>query len=357
MKEKKNSRIILYSCLIFASGMLCYKIFERRLAVPSSFVNTEMKFNCSNGVSIKPSKVCDGRKDCSDGSDETVALCDRNEYGKNFTRDCGRVYINQETIVNGQKANVGTAPWHAEIYRFVKNVSNYEFLCGGSIISSNLVVSGARSFWHNDMSSNIISNIDGLYKIAVGKYDGNVSIIDNNFTQIMDVDSIYLKETFSGSSRGVFAYDIAIVVLKTRISFSYYVAPVCIDWNGKYNVVNGDYGKIVGLGYKNNESSSPVIRELSLPYVDRSTCQNILHTNGFDKYVTVDKFCAGSALVAGEGAGVGYAAAGLSFFHDDSYYITGITSLKESDSNNSITIFTEVQYHTQWLRGLYDKYK
>jgi len=58
------------------------------------------------------------------------------------------------------------------------------------------------------------------------------------------VDSIYLKETFNGSSRGVLAYDIAIVVLKTRISFSYYVAPVCIDWNGKYNVVNGDFGKV-----------------------------------------------------------------------------------------------------------------
>jgi len=61
-------------------------------------------------------------------------------------------------------------------------------------------------------------------------------------------------------------------------------------------------------------------------------------------------------LVAGEGASVGYAAAGLSFFHNNSYYLTGIMSLKESESNNSITIFTEVMYHTQWLRGLYDKY-
>jgi len=37
---------------------------------------------------------------------------------------------------------IGTAPWHATVYRFVKNVSNYEFLCGGSIISSNLIVTG-----------------------------------------------------------------------------------------------------------------------------------------------------------------------------------------------------------------------
>jgi len=42
-------------------------------------------------------------------------------------------------IHNGETANVGTAPWNVAIY--IKK-SDYEFICGGSIISRNLVVSG-----------------------------------------------------------------------------------------------------------------------------------------------------------------------------------------------------------------------
>lgn len=54
---------------------------------------------------------------------------------------------------------------------------------------------------------------------------------------------IHLREGYYGPS-GFHAEDIAVMVLKNRISFSNGVAPVCIDWSGKYNVVNGDHGKV-----------------------------------------------------------------------------------------------------------------
>lgn len=37
------------------------------------------------------------------------------------------------------------------------------------------------------MQSNTISISDGLYKIAVGKYNRNFTIIDNEFTKIINV--------------------------------------------------------------------------------------------------------------------------------------------------------------------------
>jgi hypothetical protein len=37
------------------------------------------------------------------------------------------------------------------------------------------------------MLSKRLSINDGLYKIAVGKYDRDYSVIDNEFTQIIDV--------------------------------------------------------------------------------------------------------------------------------------------------------------------------
>ncbi|CAI6346329.1 unnamed protein product [Macrosiphum euphorbiae] len=264
---------------------------------------------------------------------------------------CGRVHIiNQERIDNGQKAIVGSLPWFAGVFRFVKNASNYEFLCGGSIISSNLVVTGARCFWyHRRMSSNIISNISGRYKIAVGKYDRNFSIIDNNFTQIMDVEHIYLEK---GGFFEFLANNIAIVVLKNRVSFSYYVAPVCIDFDGKYNVINGYPGKIVGWGYPNNGSISPILLESSLPYIDLSTCKK-MYPSVSRVVLTDDKFCTTSEL--GPDVSVGYDGDGLSFFHNNSYYLTGVTGVK--DRLRSIIVFTEVKYHMTWIRELYNQHK
>jgi hypothetical protein len=48
-------------------------------------------------------------------------------------------------IANGKKANVGTAPWNVGIYRLNKANSNYDLICGGSIISANLVVTGKKT--------------------------------------------------------------------------------------------------------------------------------------------------------------------------------------------------------------------
>ena len=37
------------------------------------------------------------------------------------------------------------------------------------------------------MIFNRISVNDGLYKIAIGKYDRDITVIDNDFTKIIDV--------------------------------------------------------------------------------------------------------------------------------------------------------------------------
>ncbi|XP_029344850.1 modular serine protease-like [Acyrthosiphon pisum] len=267
---------------------------------------------------------------------------------------CGRVYIqNQVLIENGEIALVGTAPWNVGIYQLNQKNYNYDMICGGSIIAPNLVVTAAHCFWQKGMLSKIISINDGLFKIAVGKYDRNFTTIDNDFTQIINVKIIYLKDGYFGPT-GYHTEDIAIIVLQDTVSFSNGVAPVCIDWNGNYNVVNGVRGKIVGWGVTEKGITSPILLEASLPYIDHISCRN-MYTNGFELFVTVDKFCAGSAL--GQGLGRGDSGAGLCFLHSKSYFLTGVVSIKDPTSNNSIAVLTEIKYHIQWIRGLYNKHK
>ncbi|CAI6349241.1 unnamed protein product [Macrosiphum euphorbiae] len=287
---------IIYSCLSFGSGILCDRKDD-----DSCSINEEDKFYCSNGLCIKSSWVCDGHKDCSDGSDENKELCALYGYAPNMPMNCGRVNIKNQVTLKKDIANIGTAPWNVGIYRLNKENSNYELICGGSIISPNLVVSVAHCFWQEGMLSKKISINDGLYKISVGKYERNFTVIGNDLTQIMNVSMIHLKRGYNGPT-GFHAEDIAIIVLQDRVSFSNGVSPVCVDWNGEYNIVNGDEGKMVSWGNMEKNISNPDLFEISLTFIDHETCQKI-YRNGFETFVTADKFCAGSKLVSGQGVG------------------------------------------------------
>jgi len=57
------------------------------------------------------------------------------------------------------------------------------------------------------------------------------------------VEIIYLNEDYYGPN-GFHAHDIAVLMLSNRVTFSNVVAPICIDWNNKYNVSNGVEGKV-----------------------------------------------------------------------------------------------------------------
>jgi len=55
---------------------------------------------------------------------------------------CGRPYTpNQVLILDGSEAKYGSAPWNVGIYRRSTR-NNFNMICGGSLISTNLVVSG-----------------------------------------------------------------------------------------------------------------------------------------------------------------------------------------------------------------------
>eukprot|EP00102_Acyrthosiphon_pisum_P024655 XP_016661865.1 PREDICTED: limulus clotting factor C-like [Acyrthosiphon pisum] len=216
---------------------------------------------------------------------------------------CGSVNIKNQVILEKDIAIVGTGTWNVGIYRLNEENSNYDLICGGSIISPNLVVSAAHCFWQKGMLSKRISINDDSYKVSFGeysKYGRNITDVDiatemifNDPIQIMNVSMIHLNEGYNGPT-GFHAEDIAVIVLQDRVSFSNGVSPACVDWNGEYNIVNGDQGKIVGWGCSEKGISSPVLLEASLPYIDHDSCRN-MYTNGFESFVTADKFCAGSA--------------------------------------------------------------
>jgi len=47
-------------------------------------------------------------------------------------------------ITNGANAHYGSAPWNVGIYRMNENMIDYDMICGGTLIASNLVISGKK---------------------------------------------------------------------------------------------------------------------------------------------------------------------------------------------------------------------
>jgi len=46
----------------------------------------------------------------------------------------------------------------------------------------------AHCFWQENLTSRILLN-DGMYKVGVGKYKSDITVKDNEFTQIVDVSN------------------------------------------------------------------------------------------------------------------------------------------------------------------------
>lgn len=60
-----------------------------------------------------------------------------------------------------------------------------------------------------------------------------------------------------------------------------------------------------------------------------------------------------SKYVTGQGVQEGDSGSGLTYEHNSLYYLTGVTSVKDPNTNDSIAIFTDVRYHIQWIRKIF----
>ncbi|VVC24912.1 Peptidase S1, PA clan,Serine proteases, trypsin family, histidine active site,Serine proteases, trypsin [Cinara cedri] len=264
---------------------------------------------------------------------------------------CGRTNAQITTLIaGGQKVKYGTAPWNAALYH-KENNTYYDLICGGTIIDPNLVISAAHCFWNSDIGKLADRSNYSNYQIGVSKYERNYFKRDNEFTQILEIRDIHVPKNYQGQA-GFHENDIAIIVLSKPIKISNQVLPACMDWNNKFSIIkDGTLGKVVGWGLTEKKTPSPILLEVSLPYIHHDKCMDI-SANDFKNYVTKDKFCAGYQSVSGTAVDQGDSGAGLTFVHSDSHFLTGIVSLKETVDNTFAT-FTSVSYHRNWIETIY----
>ncbi|XP_008415417.1 trypsin I-P1-like [Poecilia reticulata] len=165
---------------------------------------------------------------------------------------CGKAPLNTRSdtrIVGGQSAAAGAWPWQARL-------EIQGGLCGGSLISSQWVLSAAHCFKSTSTSGVTVSL--GLQSLA-----SSANLVSRGAKQII-VHPDYNSNTNDN--------DVALVQLSAAVTFTNYVRPVCLAADGSVFPSGLDCW-VTGWGtLREGGSTSQTLQEVDVPIVSNSDC-------------------------------------------------------------------------------------
>ncbi|KAM4651120.1 serine protease hepsin isoform 1-T3 [Discoglossus pictus] len=207
----------------------------------------------------------------------SVCECQRGRFLAVQCQDCGRRKLAVDRIVGGQDAALGRWPWQVSL--------RYEgsHLCGGSLISSEWVLTAAHCFPARN-------RLVGQWHVFAGAVS---QLSSRRFLQGVK-GIIYHSEylPFLNPDSEENSNDIALVHLLTPITLTEYVQPVCLPALGQV-MTDGKMCTVTGWGntmYYGQQSD--ILQEASVPIISSTLCnQPDYYTN----QITTKMFCAGYA--------------------------------------------------------------
>ncbi|XP_048485902.1 modular serine protease [Plutella xylostella] len=281
------------------------------------------------------------------------------DYSVHCVPECGKVTPEATGLVsNGVSAKHGELPWHVGIYR--KTTEPYKQICGGSIISTSVVISAAHCFWDDTVKL----QDPKWFAVAAGKIYRPWHEAMDKFAQHRDVSNLIIPDTFYGSETN-YDYDVAIVLVSQPFEYKVYIRPVCINFNlelEKEQLKTGSKGKVAGWGFTGpNDPPSPVLKVVELPYISERECL-ARAPPGYRDLVTSQKFCTGAedrkTVCKGDsGGGLVFPSKELGVLR---YYLRGIVSTAPQtfDQCNvvSITTFSHVSKSEAFIKPYLSDY-
>lgn len=165
-------------------------------------------------------------------------------------------------IIGGSKAKPGQFPSYVRLLIDLTGDPKDRQLCGGTLISSDLVVTAAHC----------VANAQGWIEAEIGFVNDNRNI-GRFVTRAVDGYSRSKRFLFGNSSTEASNYDIAVVKLAQRVEFDDYIEPACLMLDKP--VSPNDKSFAIGMGfYKAKGPSSP-----DLNYIPMApTCDQKIHS-------------------------------------------------------------------------------
>ncbi|XP_066461755.1 transmembrane protease serine 3-like isoform X2 [Eleutherodactylus coqui] len=182
--------------------------------------------------------------------------------------DCGRSSAESQRIVGGSPSTWGRWPWQVSLRWDGRHV------CGGSIISSQWVMSAAHCF--------VLSNFLTVarWKVHAGSASLNPSISHS-------VRSIYYNGLYNPETSD---YDVALLKTSQPMGFSETLRPVCLPRTRQQFLTRGNCW-ISGWGHVNEGGQlSPVLREAKVHLISNHLCNQSSYYEGL---ISARMLCAG----------------------------------------------------------------
>lgn len=140
-----------------------------------------------------------------------------------FPPDCGIVSVT-DRIVGGELATIGQFPWMALLGYTQRGINFVQFLCGGSIITKNHILTAAHC-------TSIDVNLK-LQIVRLGEHDLETKKdCEGNFCSThvdIGVDRITVHGEYNNKT---LENDIAIIRVQKSINFTEYIRPICLSFD------------------------------------------------------------------------------------------------------------------------------
>ncbi|XP_052835902.1 serine protease 48-like [Drosophila gunungcola] len=255
---------------------------------------------------------------------------------------CGREKTIQTPFIhNGIEVKRGQLPWMAALFELVGR--DYNFLCGGTLISSRTVISAAHCFRFGSRSLPAERTTVSLGRISLdlispGKTSGvSLLLLHQDYNPNVYTDA-----------------DLALLQLTENIQFNDYIKPICL-WNENFllDLPSGYKSYVAGWGEDEKGNRNTRLAKMTdTDIITHSECRgNLSEENA--RFITSHTICASNAQASGPCSGD--SGGGLMLQEEDIWMLRGVVSAGQRMTNRcNLTlpvIYTDVAKHIEWLLG------
>ncbi|MDM8528209.1 trypsin-like serine protease, partial [Anaerolineales bacterium HSG24] len=235
-------------------------------------------------------------------------------------------------VVGGNEATLGEWPWQA---RLSISIGQDNFLCGGSLIDENWILTAAHCI-ENAIPENVT--------VSLGDYRRS----ENEDTeQVLNVTQIIPHPNYDGAT---YDNDIALLELETSVQLTDAVQVVVLGTSND-PVESGTMATITGWGRTSEGgSTSDVLMEAEVPIVTNNTCNEAYS----DIQITDNMLCAGFDE-GGVDTCNGDSGGPLIVRDSDDWMLAGIVSFGIGCARPDLYgVYTRVSRYNSWINAQLD---